>query len=70
MGLFRFIIGLSEAISESEKNTRNKKLEQEMDWNHLDEYERNEVRKGNYDVSNFEDSEDIELDEDDYYSDK
>lgn len=70
MGLFRFIIGLSEALSESEKNTRNKKLDQEMDWNRLDEYERNEVRKGNYDVRNFEDSEDIELDEDDYYSDK
>ena len=39
-----------------------------MEWNNFDEHEKEEVRKGNYDVHNFEDSEDIELDEDDYYS--
>ncbi len=70
MGLFSFIFGLSETVNENEKNTRKNKLEQEMSWNHLDDYERNEVRKGNDDVSNFEDSEDVDLDEDDYYYDK
>ncbi len=67
MGLFSFIIGLSDAISESEKDKKSKKLEREMEWNRLDEFEKKEVRKGNYEVHNFEDSSGVELDEDDYY---
>ena len=39
-----------------------------MEWNNLDDYEKEEVRKGNYDVYNFEDSNDVDLDDDDYYS--
>ncbi len=65
MGLFSILMGL---LGEDD-NTKDDKLEQEMDWNHFDESEKEEVRKGNYDVYNFEDSEDEDLDEDDYYSD-
>lgn len=68
MGLFSFLVGLSNAMEDNDKNESKKRLEQEMNWNHLDEYEKEEVRKGNYDVYNFEDSTDIDLDEDDYYS--
>ncbi len=68
MGLFSFLFNLNNALEDSEKEERNKRIEQEMEWNNFDEHEKEEVRKGNYDVHNFEDSEDIELDEDDYYS--
>ena len=68
MGLFSFLLGLSEAIEDSNKEVKNKQLEQEMEWNNLDDYEKEEVRKGNYDVYNFEDSNDVDLDDDDYYS--
>ncbi len=49
------------------KNKKNERLEKEIEWNNLDEYEKEEVRKGNYDVHNFEDSDGVDLDEDDYY---
>ena len=68
MGLLKFILGLSEIMDENEKEKKKQKLEQEMEWNRLDDYEKEEVRKGNYDVYNFEDSIDENLDEDDYYS--
>lgn len=68
MGLFSFLLGLSEALDDNDKEVKNKRLEQEMEWNNLDDYEKEEVRKGNYDVYNFEDSNDVDLDEDDYYS--
>ena len=68
MGLFSFLLGLSDAIEDSNKEVKNKRLEQEMEWNNLDDYEKEEVRKGNYDVYNFEDSNDVDLDDDDYYS--
>lgn len=68
MGLFSFLLGLSDAIDDNDKEVKNKRLEQEMEWNNLDDYEKEEVRKENYDVYNFEDSNDVDLDEDDYYS--
>lgn len=68
MGLFNFLLGLSEAIEDNDKKSKNNRLEKEMEWNNLDDYEKEEVRKGNYDVYNFEDSRDVDLDEDDYYS--
>ena len=68
MGLFSFLLGLSDAIDDNDKEVKNKRLEQEMEWNNLDDYEKEEVRKGNYDVYNFEDSNDVDLDDDDYYS--
>lgn len=66
MGLFNFLLSLDETRNEEEK--KEKRLEQEMDWHNLDDYEKEEVRNGNYDVYNFEDSLDEDLDEDDYYS--
>lgn len=66
MGLFNFLLGLDETRNEEEK--KEKRLEKEMDWHNLDDYEKEEVRNGNYDVYNFEDSLDEDLDEDDYYS--
>ncbi len=68
MGLFDFLLGLDKIRSENEKKEKEKKLEQEMDWHNLDDYEKEEVRNGNYDVYNFEDSIDEDLDDDDYYS--
>ncbi len=68
MGLFSFLLGLNETINETEKKEKQKKLEQEMNWNNFDDYEKEEIRKGNYDIYNFEDSMDEDLDEDDYYS--
>ena len=44
-------------------------LEKEMDVYNLDEEEREEVRKGNFDPWNFEYPSDDELEDDDYYED-
>ena len=66
MGLFNFLLSLDETRNEEEK--KEKRLEQEMDWHNLDDYEKEEVRNGNYDVYNFEDSLYEDLDEEDYYS--
>jgi hypothetical protein len=44
-------------------------LEREMDVYNLDEEEREEVRKGNFDPWNFEYPGDDELEDDDYYED-
>ena len=68
MGLFNFLFGLSEIMEDNDKKSKNNRLEKEMELNNLDDYEKEEVRKGNYDVYNFEDSSDVDLDEDDYYS--
>lgn len=69
MGLFSFLLGLDEERRENEKQEKEKRIEQEMAWHNLDDYEKEEVRNGNYDVYNFEDSVDEDLDEDDYYKD-
>ena len=44
-------------------------LEKEMDVYNLDEEEKEEVRKGNFDPWNFEYPSDDELEDDDYYED-
>ncbi len=68
MGLISILLGLDKALRDNEKEEKQKRLEKEMNWHHLDDYEKEEVRKGNYDVYNFEDSLNENLDEDDYYS--
>lgn len=68
MGLISILLGIDKALKEDEKEEKQKRLEEEMDRHHLDDYEKEEVHKGNYDVYNFEDSLDEDLDEDDYYS--
>ena len=45
----------------------NEEKEKEMDLYGLEEVEREFVRRGDYEPYNFEDDEEIELDEDDYY---
>lgn len=70
MGLFRFLLELSDAIDMSEKKSKQDRLEKEMDYNYLNDYEKELVRKGDYDPTNFEYPEnDEELGEDDFYSD-
>ncbi len=57
-------------IDSNSKDTTNEKLEKEMDYNYLDDHEKELVRKGDYDSTNFEYPEnEEELGEDDYYSD-
>ncbi len=68
MGLLKAIFDFVDEINKNEEDEKMKKLEKEMDWNNLDDYEKEEVRKGHYDIYNFEDSMDEDLDEDDYYS--
>ena len=62
MGLFDFLLNLNDEEKDDTK-------EQEMEWNKFSEREKEEFKNSDYDIYNFEDSED-ELDEDDYYYDK
>ena len=66
MGLFKALFNVTSEIPEEQEKEKRKNLERECDLYNLDEYEREEVRKGSYEPYNFEDSEDVELD-DDYY---
>ena len=57
-------------LDSNSKDKVNEKLEKEMDYNYLNEHEKELVRKGDYDPTNFEYPENGEkLGEDDYYSD-
>ena len=67
MGLISILFGLNKTLESSEKEEKQKRLEKEMDYHNLDDDEKEEVRKGNYDIYNFEDTLDEDLDEDDYY---
>ena len=61
-------MGLFEILFDDEKNEKKKKniedLEKEMDLYDLDEWEKEEVRDGNYEPEDFNDD---DLTEDDYY---
>lgn len=64
------LLAILSSLGESKKNKKNEKLEKEMDYNYLNDYEKELVRKGDYDPTNFEYPEnEEELDEDDFYSD-
>lgn len=67
MGFFKALFNVTSEILEEQEKEKRKNLERECDLYNLDEYEREEVRKGSYEPYNFEDSEDVELDDDDYY---
>jgi hypothetical protein len=58
MGFFDFL--------DSDEEKRKKELEDEMDLFGLEDWEKEEVRKGNYSPENFEEE---DLEEDDYYFD-
>ena len=65
------LLGIVSGINESNEKRANDKLEKEMDYNYLNDYEKELVRKGDYDPTNFEYPENEEpLDEDDFYSDE
>ena len=60
---------LIKAMGENEEKRKEEKLKKEMDLYHLEDVEKEFVRRGDYEPYNFEDSEDEHLDEDDYYYD-
>jgi hypothetical protein len=55
------------SLAGDQDNKKSEKLEKEMNYYGLEEHEKEAVRRGDYEPYNFEDSEDEELDEDDYY---
>lgn len=63
--IWEIIKGIADATEEENNDNKNEKLEQEMDSYGLEEWQKDEVRKGNYDPWSFE--EDGELEEEDYY---
>lgn len=65
MGLIWEILNAAMEVGEEEE--KRKKQEKEMDAYGLEEWQKELVRKGEYDPWNFE--EDGDLDEDDYYYD-
>lgn len=62
MGLIWKII---EALAIGSSNDKKSKLEREMDYNGLEDWQKDLVRKGDYEPHNFEET--GKLDEDDYY---
>ena len=65
MGLFDLLLDI---LSYDGKKDKDKKLEEEMELHGLDEEEKELVRKGEQDIEDFDDEDD--LDEDDYYGEK
>ena len=65
MGLFSFLFGTFKGMEEHIDNKDKKKRESEISDSNLEDWQIEEVKKGNYDTFNFE--EDAIEDEDDYY---
>lgn len=66
MGLLDFLLGLSEEAKKEEKRKKKKALEDEMDAHGLNDYEKDLVRKGEWNAWNFEEE---NLEDGDYYED-
>lgn len=68
--VFFFMLGFLSGGTSTDKNAhmdkKKEKLEKEMKLNGLEEWQKNLVRKGDYQPFNFEEE---DLDEDDYYYD-
>ncbi len=58
-------MGFFDLLNSVDNNNKDDDLEQRMEDACLEEWEKEEVRKGNQDVFNFEEE---ELEDDDYYS--
>ena len=58
-------LGFFAFLEEQEKREKRRKLEQEMENNNLEEWQKELVRNGDYDPTSFEEE---DLEEDDYYS--
>ena len=56
---------LIKAVLTDSENNKKSKLEKEMNYNGLEDWQKDLVRKGDYEPHNFE--ENGKLDEDDYY---
>ena len=65
MGLFKGIIGMFSGAAEYLDNKEKRKEQDEIDAYGLNDFEKEEVKKGNYGPYNFD--EDDREDEDDYY---
>lgn len=65
MGLIFGLLSALGEMEEDEKKKKNEELEKEMDAYDLEDWQKDLVRKGEYDPWNFE--EDGDLEEDDYY---
>ena len=65
MGLLDFLLDI---LSYDGKKDKNKKLEEEMELNGLDEEEKELVRRGEQDIEDFDDEDDLE--DGDYYKDE
>jgi hypothetical protein len=61
MGLF------DELFNTNDEDKKKKELEKKMNDLGLDEWEKQEIRNGNYDLDSFEDE---DLEDDDYYYDE
>ena len=58
-------LGFFAFLEEQENEEKRKQLEQEMEDNNLEEWQKDLVRNGEYDSTSFEEE---DLEEDDYYS--
>ena len=65
MGLLDFLLDI---LSNDGKKDKNKKLEEEMELHGLDEEEKELVRRGEQDIEDFDDEDDLE--DGDYYKDE
>ena len=65
MGLLNFL----EKLNEDDKKKKQEELEKEMDALDLEEWEKDEIRQGNYDVTSFEYDNEEDFEDDDYYED-
>ena len=65
MGLFSFLFGVIDGMEEHIDNEEKKIRDDELNFSELEDWQKEEVKKGNYDTFNFE--EDDSSDEDDYY---
>jgi hypothetical protein len=65
MGLLDFLLDI---LSYDGKKDKNKKLEEEMELHGLDEEEKELVRRGEQDIEDFDDEDDLE--DGDYYKDE
>ena len=65
MGLLDFLLDI---LSYDGKKDKNKKLEEEMELHGIDEEEKELVRRGEQDIEDFDDEDDLE--DGDYYKDE
>ena len=63
MGFFNFL----DNIKTDEEKRKKEELEKKMKNLNLEEWEKDEIRKDNYDITSFEDDNENDVEDDDYY---